>query len=75
MMQNLHYYYSIYFYRGLIEMEANVKMKLIVILLAENWGTPYSWTCVYVKSRVIIKIVRTTHWYIWVSWIPTNRVI
>ena len=32
-----------------------------------NWKEPYSWTCRYVKRRIIITLVMVTHLYIQVA--------
>ena len=46
---------------GLLGVEATATLKRITSRLATKWKQPYSKTCGYVKSRVAITLVRTTH--------------
>ena len=45
----------------LIGFEAEATLKRISIRLAQKWKDTYSRTCGYVKSRVVITLVRATH--------------
>ena len=52
---------------GLLGVEAMAILKRLDNLLATKWKQPYSKTCGYVKSRVTITLVGTTHHCIQVS--------
>ena len=49
---------------GLIGVEAEVKLKFIASHIVTKWKEPYSHTCVYVNSRVLITLDRATHFCI-----------
>ena len=49
---------------GLLCVEAEATIKLIVIRLATKWNHPHLLTCGYVKSRVAITLVCATHRFI-----------
>ena len=46
---------------GLLGMEATATLKRLVICLSTKWKQSYSETCGYVKSRIVITLVRATH--------------
>ena len=45
----------------LLGVEAEAALKRIPSRLAQEWKEPYSRACDYVKSRVAITLVRSTH--------------
>ena len=59
---------------GLMGVEATATLKRIASCLATKWRQPYSKTCVYVKSRVAITLVRATHRCLRGSWVPAHRI-
>ena len=46
---------------GFVLLEATATLKRIASRLATKWWQPYSKTCGYVKSRVAITLVLSTH--------------
>jgi hypothetical protein len=46
---------------GLLGYEANNLLKRLAVHLSEKWQKPYSVICGFVKSRVSLACVRTTH--------------
>ena len=59
---------------GLLGVEATDTLKRIASRLATKWRQPYSKTCVYVKSRVAINLVRATHHCLRGSQVPAHRI-
>ena len=59
---------------GLLRVEATATLKRIASRLATKWKQSYSETCGYVKSRVAITLVRTTHRCIRGSRVPAHRI-
>ena len=59
---------------GLLGVEAKATLKRIASRLATKWKQPYSKMCGYVKSRVAITLVRTTHCCIRGSRVPAHRI-
>ena len=49
---------------GILGVEAAATLKRIPSLLKIKWQQPYYRTCGYVKSRIAINLVRSTHWCI-----------
>ena len=49
-------------------------LKRINSSLAQKWKEPYSCTCGYVKSRVAITFVRTTHYCIQGFRVPVSHI-
>ena len=52
---------------GLLGVEATATLKRLTSRLDTKWKQPYSNTCGYVKSRIVITLVRSTHHCIWRS--------
>ena len=48
----------------LLGMEVEVTIKRIVIHLATKWQQPYSRRYGYVKRRIAVNLVQSTHWCI-----------
>ena len=46
---------------GLLGVEATATLKMLASCLATKWKQSYSKTCGYVKSRIVITLVRATH--------------
>ena len=44
-----------------LRLESETMLKRIASRLAQNWKEPYSSNCRYVKSRVVIALVKVTH--------------
>ena len=59
---------------GLLGLEATATLKSIASRLATKWRQPYSKTCGYVKNRVAITLVHTTHRCLRGSRVPTHRI-
>ena len=59
---------------GLLWVEATANLKRIASLLTSKWKQPYSKTCGYVKSRIDITLVRSTHRCIRVSRVPAHKI-
>ena len=55
-------------------MEATDTLKKVANRLASKWKQPYSKTCGYVKSRISITLVRSTHRCIRGSPVPAHKV-
>ena len=55
-------------------MEATAILKRLASSLATKWKLTYSKTCEYVKSRVVITLVRSTHRCIRGSWVSAHRI-
>ena len=60
---------------GLLRLEAEATLKRTAIRLVKKWKQPYSRTCGHVKGGVSITLVRATHHFILVSWVPTSKII
>ena len=61
LQQRLHLYSFVVSMGWLLGVEAKVTLKHISIRLASKWKQPYSWMCVYIKSRIYITLVRASH--------------
>ena len=59
---------------GILGVEATATLKRLSIRLSTKWKQPYSKTCGYVKSRIVITLVRATHRCIRGSRIPAHRI-
>ena len=59
---------------GLLRVEAEAAVKLTASPLAQKWQEPHSRTCRYVKSRVAISLVRSTHHCIRGARIPASNI-
>ena len=59
---------------GILGVEATATLKRLSIRLSTKWKQPYSKTCGYVKSRIVITLVRATHRCIRGSRIPEHRI-
>ena len=59
---------------GILGVEATATLKSIASRLATNWRQPYSKMCGYVKSRVAITLVRSTHRCLRGSCVPAHRI-
>ena len=59
---------------GLLGVEAMATLKRIASCLASKWKQPYSKTCGYVKSRIAITSVRSTHRCIRGSQVPSHKI-
>ena len=46
---------------GFLGLEATATLKRLSSCLATKWRQPYSKTCRYVKSRIVITLVHATH--------------
>ena len=57
---------------GLLGAEATETLKRTSSGLDTKWWKPYSRMCGYVKSRIAITLVRTTHWCIRGSRVPAH---
>ena len=60
------------FVDGLLGVEAMATLKRLASCLATKWKQPYLNTCGYVKSRIVITLVRATHRCIRGSRVPTH---
>ena len=58
----------------LLGVEAMANLKRIASHLATKWRNTYYRTCGYVKSRVAIKLVRSTHRCIWGFRVPAQKI-
>ena len=58
----------------LLGVEATATLKRTASRLATKWKQSYSKTCEYVKSRVVITLVRATHRCIQGSQVPAHRI-
>ena len=54
---------------GLLEVEATATLKRSANRLTTKWKQYYSKTCRYVKSRIVITLVRATHRCMQGSWV------
>ena len=59
---------------GFMGVEATATLKRIASSLATKWRQPYSRMCGYVKSRIAITLVRSTHQFIRGSRVPAHRI-
>ena len=59
---------------GFLGVEVTATLKRIASRLATNWRQPYPQMCGYVKSRIAITLVRTTHWCIRGSRVSAHRI-
>ena len=59
---------------GLLRVEVTTTLNRIASRLASKWQQSYSKTCVYVKSRIAITLVRATHRYITWSRVPAHKI-
>ena len=59
---------------GLLGVEATATLKRLASRLATKWKQSYSKTCGYVKSRIVITLVRGTHRSIQGSRVPEHRI-
>ena len=59
---------------GLLGVRATATLKRIASRLASKWKQPYSKTCGYVKSRIAITLVRSTHRCIRGSRVPAHKI-
>ena len=59
---------------GLLGVEETETLNRLASRLATKWKQPYSKTCGYVKSSIMITLVRATHRCIWVSRVPAHRI-
>ena len=58
----------------LLGVEATATLNRLANRLATKWKQSYSKTCGYVKSRIAITLVRTTHRFIQGSRVPAHRI-
>ena len=61
LQQRRHFYPFVALVDGLLEVEATATLKRLASRLATKWKQLYSKTYGYVKSRIAITLVRTTH--------------
>ena len=59
---------------GLLGVEATATLKRLAICLATKWKQSYYKTCGYVKSRIAVTLVRTTHRCIRGSRVSAHRI-
>jgi hypothetical protein len=59
---------------GLLGREAKTFAKRLAAKLAEKWQRSHSQTCIYVKARLSIAIIRATHLCLHGSRIPTSKI-
>ena len=59
---------------GLLGVEAMDTLKMVASRLATKWKQFYSKTCGYVKSRIVITLVRATHRCIRESRVTVHRI-
>ena len=59
---------------GLVGVEATATLKRIASRLASKWRQSYSKTCEYVKSRIAITLVWSTHRCIRGSRVPAHKI-
>ena len=59
---------------GVLSVETKATLKMIASCLATKWRQHYSRTCRYVKSRVAITLVRSTHRCIRGSRVPAHKI-
>ena len=63
--QRAHFYPFVVSVDRLLGVEATATLKRIASCLATKWRQPYSQMCGYIKSRVAITLVQSTHRCIW----------
>ena len=59
---------------GLLGVKVATNLKRIAIRLVTKWQKPYSRTCRYIKSIIVITVVWATHWYIRGSRVPAHKI-
>ena len=57
----------------LLSTEAEATLKLLVGCFVDKWWRPYSCTCIYVNSRVLISLVVVTRYFIHGFQVPTSH--
>ena len=58
----------------LLWVAAEATLECLASRLTTKWKDPYSRTCGYVKSRVVITLVRSTHSYIQGGKVPVTQI-
>ena len=58
----------------LLGVEATETLKRLASRLTAKWRRPYFRTCMYVKSRIAIVLVRVTHRCIWGPRVLAHRI-
>ena len=74
LQQSWHFYPFVASVDGLMGVEATATLKRIASRLATKWKQSYSKTCGYVKSRIVITLVHTTHRCMQGSRVPAHRI-
>ena len=74
LQQRRHFFPFVTSVDRLMGVEATATLKRIASRLATKWRHPYSKTCGYVKSRVAITLVRSTHRCLRGSQVPAHRI-
>ena len=59
--QRRYFYPFVASVNGLLGVEATATLKRLASRLATKWKQPYSKTCGYIKSRIVITLVQSTH--------------
>ena len=74
LQQHRHFSPLVVLVEGLLGLEATATQKRIASRLATKWKQSYSKTCGYVKSRIVITLVYTTHRCIRISRVPAHLI-
>ena len=74
LQQRRHFYPFVAPVDGMLWEEATATLKRLDSRLSTKWKQPYSKTCGYVKSRIVITLVRATHRCIQGSQVPAHRI-
>ena len=72
--QRRHFYPFVALVDGLLGVEATANLERLASRLATKWKQPYSKTCGYVKSRIMITLVRSTHHCIQGYWVTAHQI-
>ena len=74
LQQRQHFYPFVASVDGLLGVEATATLKRLASRLATKWKQSYSKTCGYVKSSIVIILVRATNRCIRGSRVPAHRI-
>ena len=74
LQQRRHFSHFVVLVDGQLGVEATATLKRLASRLSTKWRQPYSQTCGYVKSRIAITLVHTTHCCIQGSMVPEHQI-
>ena len=74
LQQRRHFFLFVALVDGFLGVEATATLKSLASCLTTKWQQPYSKMCGYVKSRIVITLVRATHHCIQGSRVPAHRI-